>query len=80
MINIYQPSLGQEELDAIQKVFESNWIGKGRLTDKFVDKFSLKLNLSSENFKTICSCTEGLFQSMNVLDITVCDEVILPPE
>jgi len=78
MINIYQPSLGQEELDAIQKVFESNWLGKGKLTDKFVDKFSSKLNLSSENFKTICSCTEGLFQSMNILDITSGDEVILP--
>ena len=39
MINIYQPSLGQEELDAIKKVFESNWLGKGKLTEEFVDKF-----------------------------------------
>ena len=78
MINIFQPSFGQEELDAVQKVFESNWLGKGKLTDKFVDEFSLKLKLNSENFKTVCSCTEGLFQSMNILDITSGDEVILP--
>jgi|TARA_R110000822_G_scaffold51492_3_gene133831 dTDP-4-amino-4,6-dideoxygalactose transaminase len=78
MINIYQPSLGQEELDAIQKVFESNWLGKGKLTEQFVENFSLKLKSSSENFKTICSCTEGLFQSMNILDIGDGDEVILP--
>jgi|TARA_R110000824_G_scaffold62061_3_gene164548 aminotransferase len=78
MINIYQPSLGQEELDAIQKVFESNWLGKGKLTDKFVTEFSEKLNLNFENFETICSCTEGLFQSINILDIKENDEVILP--
>lgn len=29
MINIFQPSLGKEEIDVIEKVFESNWIGKG---------------------------------------------------
>ena len=30
MINVYQPSLGKEELDALEKVFESNWLGKGK--------------------------------------------------
>ena len=78
MINIYQPSLGQEELDAIEKVFKSNWLGKGKLTEKFVENFSLKLQSHPDNFKTICSCTEGLFQSMNILEIEEGDEVILP--
>tara|TARA_R110001592_G_scaffold107600_1_gene301026 strand:- start:6992 stop:8116 length:1125 start_codon:yes stop_codon:yes gene_type:complete len=78
MINIYQPSLGQEELDAIERVFKSNWLGKGKLTEKFVEKFSLKLKSHPNNFKTICSCTEGLFQSMNILEIEEGDEVILP--
>ena len=35
MINVMQPTLGQEELDAIKNVFESNWIGKGRLVADF---------------------------------------------
>ena len=78
MINIYQPSLGQEELDAIERVFKSNWLGKGKLTEKFVETFSLKLKSHPNNFKTICSCTEGLFQSMNILEIEEGDEVILP--
>ena len=30
MINVYQPTLGKEELDALEKVFESNWLGKGK--------------------------------------------------
>ena len=30
MINVYQPTLGKEELAALEKVFESNWLGKGK--------------------------------------------------
>ena len=30
MIQIYQPQLGKEELNAIKKIFKSNWIGKGK--------------------------------------------------
>ena len=30
VINVFQPTLGKEELDAVEKVFESNWIGKGK--------------------------------------------------
>ena len=30
MINVYQPTLGKEELDALKDVFESNWLGKGK--------------------------------------------------
>ncbi len=78
MINIYQPSVGKEELDAIKKVFDSNWLGRGKLTDEFIKNFSSKLNSNFENFKTICSCTEGLFQSINLLNISKGDEVILP--
>lgn len=28
MINVMQPTLGQEELNAIKQVFDSNWIGE----------------------------------------------------
>ena len=40
MINIFQPSLGKEELDAIAKVFESNWIGKGKFVSEFEKGFA----------------------------------------
>jgi aminotransferase len=35
MINVFQPSLGAEELAAVAEVFESNWIGKGQRTAAF---------------------------------------------
>ncbi len=43
MINIYQPSLGKEELKAIEEVFNSNWLGKGPKTEEFIKLFSEKL-------------------------------------
>ena len=87
-INIYQPSLGQEELNAIDKVFKSNWLGKGKKTDEFVNAFASKLttaNFDGMGFTTaspddllpISSCTEGLFQSID-LYVKEGDEVILP--
>ena len=87
-INIYQPSLGQEELNAIDKVFKSNWLGKGKKTDEFVNAFASKLttaNFDGMGFTTastksllpISSCTEGLFQSID-LYVEEGDEVILP--
>tara|TARA_R100001377_G_scaffold84934_1_gene69675 strand:+ start:1262 stop:2374 length:1113 start_codon:yes stop_codon:yes gene_type:complete len=78
MINIYQPSLGKEELKAIEKVFKSNWLGKGNLTEKFTENISEKLNVDRGNVETISCCTEGLFQSMNILNIGEGDEVIIP--
>ena len=39
MINVFQPSLGKEELKAVEEVFKSNWIGKGTKTKLFEEKF-----------------------------------------
>lgn len=39
MINVFQPSLGKEELLAVEEVFASNWIGKGAKTKLFEEKF-----------------------------------------
>ena len=85
---MYQPSLGKEELKAIKEVFNSNWLGKGPKTKEFIEKFSSKLidynyegiaftSPNPENFLTISSCTEGLFQSIDLF-VKKGDEVILP--
>ena len=39
MINVFQPSLGAEELLAVEKVFKSNRIGKGAKNKLFEEKF-----------------------------------------
>ena len=78
MINVFQPELGKEELRAIKKVFESNWLGKGKITEQFEKEFSGYQGVNNNQIKSISCCTEGLFQSMELLEIGNGDEVILP--
>ncbi len=78
LINVFQPSLGREELDAVARVFTSNWIGKGGLTDRFETEFAAHLGVHRPQIRSINCCTEGLFQSMPLLGIGAGDEVVLP--
>jgi len=78
MINIFQPQLGKEELEAIKNVFDSNWIGKGKLTFEFEKKFADFLNTTYQNIRSTNCCTEGLFLSMQLFNIQPGDEIIMP--
>ena len=78
MINVYQPSLGKEELNRIEQVFESNWLGKGKLTTEFEDVFADHLGSDRQHVLSTNCCTEGLFSSMHLCDIKAEDEVIIP--
>lgn len=78
MINIYQPSLGKEEVRAIEKVFESNWLGKGKLTAEFEERFGEYRGVDGSHMLSTNCCSEGLFSSMKIFDIKEGDEVILP--
>lgn len=78
MINVFQPALGDEEVEAVRQVFVSNWVGKGRITQQFEQAFADFVGVSPQQVRSINSCTEGLFQAMALLDIGRGDEVILP--
>jgi len=78
MINIFQPCLGNEELDALKRVFESNWIGKGGLVTEFEEAFSTSLKMESKSFCSTNSCTEGLFLAGDLYQFGPADEVIVP--
>ena len=78
MINIFQPSLGKEEIVALKRLFDSNWIGKGENTEKFVSKFATHVGGSDDHFCSINSCTEGIFQLIDYLGFKAGDEIILP--
>lgn len=78
MINVYQPTLGKEELESLEKVFESNWLGKGKRVIEFEEKYAEHIKSSKDLVLTTNCCSEGLFSSMHLLDITSGDEVILP--
>jgi aminotransferase len=78
MINIFQPALRTEEIEAVKKVFESNWVGKGKITDQFESDFARYLGVQRNFIRSVSCCTEGLFQSIALLGIEAGDEVILP--
>lgn len=78
MINVFQPSLGNREIESIKNVLESNWLGKGKLVNEFESKFALHLGVNRENIRSTNCCTEGLFSSLKILEIENQDEVIMP--
>lgn len=60
------------------RVFESNWIGKGGLTDEFEAAFARHVGVDRPLIRSVSCCTEGLFQAMPLLGIGPGDEVVLP--
>ncbi len=78
MINVFQPSLGNEELSRIKDVFESNWLGKGKLVDEFESRFAAYIGSEQSKVLATNCCSEGLFSSMHLCKIGENDEVILP--
>ena len=73
-----QPSLGKEELDSIEKVFASNWIGKGKKVSEFEEKFAYHIGANKDNVLSVNCCTEGLFSSLILCETGKGDEVIVP--
>jgi aminotransferase len=78
MINLFQPSLGDAEIEAIREVFASNWIGLGARTQAFERMFAKYIGRPDNEVVTVSSCTEGLFQAVIALGIGPGDDVILP--
>jgi dTDP-4-amino-4,6-dideoxygalactose transaminase len=78
MINLFQPTLGQEELAEIEKVFESNWLGKGTYVKEFEAGFAKNLEKDTEHFLSTTSCTEAIFLSTDLFDFNSNDEIIIP--
>lgn len=78
MINVFQPSLGGEELEAVRRVFQSNWLGKGRLTGQFEEAFASHLGVPRKHLRSSNSCTEGLFLALKLLDVGPGDEIVMP--
>lgn len=78
MINVFQPSLGEEEAESVKKVLQSNWLGKGKMVEAFEEQFAEHLKVEKKHIKTTNCCSEGLFSSMKILNIRAEDEVIMP--
>lgn len=78
MINMFQPSVGAEELAAIGEVFASNWLGYGKRTKAFEQEFAEHLGVPADRVLFINSATSGLGLAMELLNLGPGDDVVLP--
>ncbi|OIR23721.1 DegT/DnrJ/EryC1/StrS family aminotransferase [Bathymodiolus thermophilus thioautotrophic gill symbiont] len=78
MINLFQPNLGNDELALIKDVFDSNWLGKGKVVKDFEEEFANSLISNPNHFLSTTSCTEAIFLSTKLFNFTKGDEVIVP--
>ncbi len=78
MINLFQPQVGAEELDAVAQVFQDHWLGHGPRTKAFEAAFAEHLGVAPEHVVFINSGTSGLFLATELLDLEEGDEVVLP--
>lgn len=78
MINVFQPTLGEEELEAIRDVLASSWLGHGPRTGAFEAEFADHLGVPADRTLFINSATSGLFLAAELLDLGPDDDVVLP--
>lgn len=76
LIPVLQPSLGQEEVDAVSEVLRSGWLGLGPKTEQFEQQFA---SFANNRFAVaLNSGTAALHLALDVLRIGPGDEVIVP--
>lgn len=77
-IQVFSPTLGQEELLTVADSFSTGWIGKGEKVAEFERAWAGHIGVAPENVVSVNCATEGLFQICELLDLHYPDEVIIP--
>jgi perosamine synthetase len=76
MIQVFRPSMGQEEIDAVAEVIKSGWIGLGPKTAEFEKTFAEYIAV--DHAVGVNSATSALDLALKLLHINHGDEVIVP--
>ncbi|MFC7678031.1 DegT/DnrJ/EryC1/StrS family aminotransferase [Paenibacillus sp. GCM10028914] len=76
LIPVLQPSIGQEEIDAVTEVLRSGWLGLGPKTEQFEQEFAKFVG--SRFAVALNSGTAALHLAMEILGVGPGDEVIVP--
>lgn len=78
MINIFEPQLAYDELEAIREVFQSKWIGRGKRVAEFESAWAKHLHTTPNHVIALPCATDGLFEAMSLCGVWPGDEVIIP--
>ena len=76
MINVFKPSMGEEEIQAVAEVLKSGWIGLGPRTAAFEKEFAEYIGVFGS--VGLNSATAALDMSLKLMRINHGDEVIVP--
>jgi aminotransferase len=77
MINVFQPTVGDEELAAIQSVFATSWLGRGQEVAAFERELADYFGVDTTTVLTTTSCTEAMFQVLDLVGVPG-GNVVLP--
>lgn len=75
MIQVYSNSLGAEELSAIEAVFKSRWVGRGKECEALEKELAAFWN--TEEVLLTNNCTAALYLALKALGVGQGDEVII---
>ena len=76
MIPVQRPSIGKEELAAVEKVFESGWLGMGSVVKEFEDAIASFLGV--RHVVATNTGTTALHLALESIGLKPGDEVIVP--
>ena len=76
MIQVFKPSMGQEEIDAVSEVLRSGWIGLGPKTSQFEKEFAAYVG--AKYAVGLNSATAALDLAVKLLHINHGHEVLVP--
>ncbi len=76
MIQVFKPSMTQEEIDAVAEVMRSGWIGLGPKTAEFERQFAQFVGTT--HAVAVNSCTAALDLALKLLNVNHGHEVIVP--
>ncbi len=77
MINVFQPTVGAEELAQVADSFQTGWLGKGRKVAEFEAAWAAHIGVDPAHVVSISCATEGLFQACDLADV-IGGQVIIP--
>lgn len=75
MIQIFSNSLGEEELQAVKKVFESKWLGRGPECKALEEELCTHFGVSKALLFNCC--TSAIYTALKVFGVGPGDEVII---
>jgi dTDP-4-amino-4,6-dideoxygalactose transaminase len=76
MIPVSKPSLGKEELELVEKVFDSHWLGSGAYVIEFENR--IREFIGAKNVIAVNTGTSALHLALEASGVSCGDEVIVP--